>query len=250
MQFRAIVAAAVWAAASTIGCANLANAASYQVSPAGIELSQNKPADALTVENASGDTLVIQVRVFRWTQVNGQDQFEPATDLAASPAVVRVPGNGSQLVRILRTTNTPVTQELAYRLIVDEIPNPQQAHDTKEKPKVRAGISFAIRYSVPVFVVPGQADNANKPKANLTAQLLTDPTPALLVTNKAPNRAQLGDLQIGDKKIDGLSGYVLAGNSARVRIPKGAKVDAGTQVKVNVNGSPQTLTVTAGAAAP
>jgi fimbrial chaperone protein len=66
-----------------------------------------------------------QVRVNAWTQSNHQDILTPSKDLIASPMVLTIPAGQRQLVRLIRANAGNNSSEQAYRLIVDELPNPQ-----------------------------------------------------------------------------------------------------------------------------
>src|SRR5690606_35050558 len=115
-------------------------AASLQVAPTSLFIDAERNADGLTLSNSGAQSLYAQVRVFRWSQVDGEDRLEPTTDVAISPPMVELPLGGEQLVRVIRPISPPTEMESSYRVIVDEIPT-QDADDDQR-------LCFVLRYSV------------------------------------------------------------------------------------------------------
>src|SRR5919205_254856 len=126
-----------------------AGAASLQVTPLLIEVAPPGSTSTLTLRNESPRPISAQVRVFRWTQANGQDVLEPTDAVVASPPLVSLAPRVNYAVRIVRTNRQPVAKEEAYRLIADELPDPSRQ---------RSGtINIVLRHSVPVFFKPEDA---------------------------------------------------------------------------------------------
>jgi fimbrial chaperone protein len=114
-----------------------------------LDLSAGTKTAALTVRNDAQEVLV-QAEMMLWEQVDGEDRLTPTRDLLVSPAVFTLPPNGSQLVRVaLRHVPADVTRELAYRLILQEVPQPANPD--------AAGLRVTLRLSVPVFVATAGA---------------------------------------------------------------------------------------------
>src|SRR5260221_9738496 len=102
-----------------------AEASSLQVTPVRIQVMSPSASAAITVSNPGDDEIAAQVRVFKWTRVNGKDQLEPTREVVASPPLTKLAPGQPYVVRIVRVDPRPVVGEEAYRLLVDEIPNPQ-----------------------------------------------------------------------------------------------------------------------------
>lgn len=97
-----------------------AAAASLQVTPILVDVAaEGAAATSVTLKNSSGKPVNAQLRVFRWTQANGQDQYEETTDVAASPPMVTMKPNGEYVIRVVRTSRAPVHGEESYRLVAD-----------------------------------------------------------------------------------------------------------------------------------
>ena len=136
----------VCAAALVIAAIAPASAASLQVSPVTLELQAPTAAATLTLNNPGATPLKAQIRVMRWSLVDGHERLEPATDIVASPPMAALQPRTDYTVRIVRLSKqAPVTEE-TYRLLVDEIP---------DKGSVAPGtVTMAFRYSIPVFFYP------------------------------------------------------------------------------------------------
>lgn len=222
--------------------APVAHASGLQVSPIGLRLATSSPAEAMWLTNTGSGTIHAQVRVFRWTQVDGKDVLEPSRDLVVSPPMVSIAPGDRQLVRVIRQVS-PATDgtETAYRVLVDELPV-----DGSDKP----GLNFVLRYSVPVFLAPAGDPGM---KATLQASWETTPDgPRLRVRNQGNGHAQIADVtwQGSDGKrsplLPGLVGYTLPGATMSWKLPENAQHGGGT-VRARVNGetSESTLVVDA-----
>jgi fimbrial chaperone protein len=88
----------------------------------------------------------VQVRVFRWTVVDGNDVLEPTRDVVASPPMtVLVPG-AENLIRVVRVSDKPPADGERYRLLIDELPDPNRQ---------RAGrVNVLVRHAIPVTFLP------------------------------------------------------------------------------------------------
>lgn len=188
-------------------------AASLQVSPVVFEMPAGKAADTLTVHNDGTTGLHAQVRVFRWTQVNGEETTEPTSDVVASPPMILVDAGGDQVVRLVRVSKKPVVGEETYRVIVDELPD-----KSSQKP---GQISFTFKHSIPMFFTTEQ-----DAKSQLTWGLEKHgDTTFIAARNDGNRRVRIGGLTLkaaGAKDFvlgKGLNGYVLSGSSMRWALP-------------------------------
>lgn len=212
-----------------LGCALAlsAPAASLQVAPTSITLQPRQNADGLWLSNTGGDPLHAQVRVFRWTQVDGEERLEPTRDITISPPLIELPAGQRQLVRVIRLGAPPTDVETSYRVIVDELPIPETAPSPGGTGK-RAGLEFTLRYSLPVFLLPASAGTAesSQPQPVLQAKVLQNGTTAQLeISNTGAAHAQVSELVFVDAAgrrhvvREGLAGYVLPGERKRWPIP-------------------------------
>lgn len=227
----AIVACAVLLAAGAP-----VHAASLQVSPTSVTLQAERNADGLTLRNTGTTTLHAQVRVYRWTQHDGDDRMEPSRDIAASPPMVELAPGAQQLVRVIRLAAPPATSETAYRLIVDELPLESTGGEA------RPGLQFVLRYSIPVFLLPqGGAEVAPA----LRVRVGSDGEGSFIqIDNDGLRHAQVADLAYVDAGggrhvvAPGLSGYVLPGAHKRWQLPSTFTVSNTGTFKARINGEP------------
>lgn len=222
-----------------------AQAATLQISPVSVNFGPATNASGLTLINPSDAALYGQVRVFRWTQVNGDDQLSPTEDLIASPPLIQVGGKADQLVRLVRRQAAPAPVEQSYRLLIDELPGPE---DT-----TGGGVTIRLRYSVPVFIEPA-LPNA---QAVLTWHIVHAANHWVLsVMNTGVRHAQISGVTVysadGTPYVvsKGLLGYALAGagRSWQVDLPGNAAISDGSKIHAMVNAVPSDATVALGSA--
>lgn len=234
-------AALAFALAAMAAVAPAAFASGLQVSPIGLHVAASDQAEALWLTNTGSDTLHAQVRVFRWTQVDGKDVLEASHDLVVSPPMVTIAPGDRQLVRVIRQVAPPSDgTEAAYRVVVDELPV-----DGADK----GGLKFVLRYSVPVFLAP-----AGDPTVSATLQsnwVDTPNGPRLSVHNTGTGHAQVADVTqagVGTKGIalvPGLVGYVLPGSTMAWPLPADARRAGALRARINGEASESTLVVDA-----
>lgn len=117
-----------------------------QVSPVGVEVPSPGATATLTLRNGGTDPLNAQIRVYRWSQVDGEEKLEPTEDVVASPPIVTLSPNTDYTVRLVRVGKRPVAAGESYRLLVDELPEP--------KGQQSSAVTLVMRYSIPVFFYP------------------------------------------------------------------------------------------------
>ncbi|AJO79527.1 molecular chaperone [Pseudomonas sp. MRSN 12121] len=227
-------------------------ASSVLIWPIDPVLEADQQASALWLENRGTETANLQVRVFAWSQSGFEDQYQNQRDVIGSPPVAKIAPGQKQLVRLTRTRDIPPGQELAYRIIIDEIPSAQPA-TAEGDGKTAAAIRFQMRYSVPLFAYGAglwskeDSTRQRDPKSAGVPQLswrkvAVDGRNYVEVRNQGAVHARLTDVafkQAGQTRpvVEGLLGYVLPGASMRWPLPAAPTADAALQVRIN--GAPQ-----------
>jgi fimbrial chaperone protein len=210
-------------------------AATLQISPVMVELPAQANATGITLKNPGDKPLFGQVRVFRWDQANGEDTLTPTQDLVASPPLIQIGAHADQLVRLVRTLAGPASAEQGYRVLIDELPEPDVAPTS--------GVTIRLRYSVPVFVEP--AADVGQPK--LSWHLSHGAQNWMLrVDNTGGKRAQIAAVQLIDNTGNaypinkGLLGYALAGRERNwpVTLPENIARNGPLKVRAAVNSLP------------
>ncbi|RDJ26833.1 molecular chaperone [Bosea caraganae] len=121
---------------------SFASAASLQVAPVLLDIPAPGAATTITLRNTDLQPITAQIRVFRWTQSAGEDRLEPTSDVVASPPLIDLRSRQDYTVRVVRVSGGPVAKQEAYRLVIDELPRPQQRSGT---------VALVLRHVVPVF---------------------------------------------------------------------------------------------------
>eukprot|EP01037_Dinobryon_pediforme_P014295 gene14297-14418_t len=195
------------------------------VSPIILELTAPVSSGTVTLKSASDDPAKIQLRVMKWSMVNGEDRLEPATDVVVSPPFVTVMPSAPYTARVVRLATTPLQGEENYRLVIDEIlVNPQTGVR-------KVQFNFAVRQSMPVFF-----RKANFAPINIVWKLVRDGNKLMLQgQNNGDEHARLESLAVKDSAgkavltTTGLSGYIL-GHSSKTwelsRVPAGVNLNA------------------------
>jgi fimbrial chaperone protein len=174
------------------------------------------------------------VRVYRWTQENGEDKLTPSRDLMISPPMLQIAAGDRQLIRVIRAAAPPGPVEGAYRVIIDELPVETQG---------QKGLQFVLRYSVPIFIGAAAGESAGAPQLNWSVRREGD-RPVLEVANNGRTHAQLADLKFVDpagrrtEVHPGLMGYVLPGAQMRWSLKSSAATFAtGGTLESMINGT-------------
>ncbi|PCR93759.1 molecular chaperone [Pseudomonas fluorescens] len=208
-------------------------ASSVLIWPIDPVLEADQQASALWLENRGSETANLQIRVFGWSQNGFQEQYQNQRDVIGSPPVAKIEPGQKQLVRLTRTREVPPGQELAYRIIIDEIPSAQPP--AADAGKTAAAIRFQMRYSVPLFAYGAglwskeDTTRQRDPKGIGLPQLswrtvAVDGRPYVEVRNQGAVHARLTDVALrqgGQSKplAEGLLGYVLPGAVMRWPAP-------------------------------
>jgi len=226
--------------ASALLWAGAAAASSLQVSPVSFDLSAGTKTAQLTLQNLGDAPLDAQIRVFRWSQVNGEEQLTPTGDLVASPPAANLAPHQDYIVRLVRIVDKPVEGEESYRLLVDELPPPLPANRTVST------VRLFVRYSVPVFF----AQSDSSPQLTWSASVV-DHRLRLLVRNDGSQHIRISALKVEGPDLDvafgqGLIGYVLAHSTAQWTARSVLKNAApGTPLKITAQGENGPVSATA-----
>jgi fimbrial chaperone protein len=181
--------------------------AAIVVEPVLLDIDAPAVAGALKLRNTDQADVSIQTRVFRWIQSDGQETLSPATGVAASPPIVTLQPGSDYTVRVVRTSETPVSGEESYRVVVDELPDSRKDQANT--------VNILIRQSIPVFFRAKRLTRAN---VSWTYRIEGNQV-EVFATNTGDDRLRVASLRLHDKfgkEIlfgNGLVGYVLGRSS-------------------------------------
>jgi fimbrial chaperone protein len=196
---------------AAVHCTTAAAKGHLQAGPTLVEISPQAGASRLTLANSGDAALGAQVRVFAWSQVDGEDRLAPATDVAISPPIARIAPGGEQVVRVVRTGVAPTGRDRTYRLVVDELPGDDTSTST--------AVSVRLQYVLPLFL---RAAGAAAPALDCRVAVAT-----LSCINRGGQAAQLGRSALADAAghsavlSKGLFGYVLPASERRWNLEAG-----------------------------
>lgn len=187
----------------------LAAAAEWNVDPIRVELSSDHQTAAIIVRNDSDQPSSMQIQAVAWSQVDGKDVYTPTRELLVSPPVVTIAPKSDQVIRVALRRQPHATNELAYRINLQELP--------VEPLRQTTGINVALRVGLPVFV-QSQTGKA-RPELAWTVSRMPDNTLKVGVQNQGSAHIQISDFALynpgSEQAITGEAGsrYVLAGQS-------------------------------------
>ncbi len=202
-----------------------ANGASLRVSPVLVDLSAPASASTLRIWNDAQRVINVQVRIFRWSQINGQDVYTPTRDVVVSPPMTQLRGGAENMIRVVRTSKAAILAEERYRVIVDELPQGVQ--------RQTGTVSLVVRHSIPVFFSPGAI---SPPKPAWSIRRMRGGY-EVNVTNTGGKRIRIANLQLlsggtAIAKHNGLVGYVLGGSKATWFIPASGGKAGGSSLTI------------------
>ena len=183
----------------------------------------DRGAAAVWLENRGREPALMQVRVYRWSQPDGVDRFVEQDEVEASPPIVEIPAHTRQMVRLTTPREQRPPGENAYRVIIDEVPLPEN-----EAPGGNA-VRLQMRYSIPLFVHGAPLDSAATPPTVQLRCSLARWAPGggeIRFTNAGSRHARLLNLhfETGRGSVplgEGLLGYALPGSTIVRKLPAG-----------------------------
>ncbi len=145
------------AVAVLLALGGAARASDYSVSPIPVAVPIGTKTAAMTVRNRGSQPLHLAVRVFDWKQTaDSALVLTPNTALVVYPRSLTVAPSTQQTVRI-GLPATSGSQEIAYRVLFEELPNPSALTGVKG-----AGVLVRTNIGVPLFLEPASATAAQK----------------------------------------------------------------------------------------
>ncbi len=88
--------------------------------------------------------MTVQLSGVRWYQDDrGEDHYEKTREIILFPKIVEVKQGEERVVRVAYRGRPGIRQEKSYRLFAQELP---------KKSEASGALSFALRFSVPIFI--------------------------------------------------------------------------------------------------
>ena len=230
---KSIIATAALTTTLALGAGLPAQAGSLQVEPVLVDVTAPGAASTVTLRNEGNAAIDAQIRVFRWSLVDGQEKLEPTEDVVASPPTVTLTPNGQNIARIVRVSKQPVTGEESYRLLVDQLPDLSQQKN--------GAVNLLVRYSIPVFF--GAANKKNPTVA--WSYVVKGDKVTLMARNNGDRRLRISALTLRDASGhsisfgNGLAGYALGQSTKSWTVPgRGFAANGSASISAQSDGGP------------
>lgn len=146
-----------WRAGAGLLAALLASGpalAQVLISPVVVEVGARQRVAAVTVtlSDKARVPMRLQAEILRWRQdVQGASVTAPSDDLLVSPPIADLQPGDKQVFRVALRGPRPSPEELAYRLILENVAKPVAAAAASSPGMI---IKFRMRYDLPVLVAP------------------------------------------------------------------------------------------------
>ena len=198
----------------------IVNAGSFSVTPLRIDLSKAESTRVINLHNLESKPVTVQLQILSWSHKDGTDQLMPTRDIIVTPQIFHLKANSLQIIRagLLRKPDT--NEELSYRLIIEEIPEPPSAEFT--------GAQLALKLNLPVFVAPEQT---SKPQLEFQSHVQADGKLKLRIVNLGKVHTKIQQFVIfAEAKADKIlakhdkSLYVLPGQARNLALKTEAHV--------------------------
>ncbi|WP_321891686.1 molecular chaperone [Burkholderia cenocepacia] len=240
-------------AALSLACASAAQAAaSVMIWPIDPVIESDQRAAALWLENRDTRPVTLQIRVLGWREGGGEDLYtEDQNRIAGSPPMATVPPGKRQLIRLTRLAESAPGTEDAYRVLIDEIPYPDDGSAPQDG-RAQLGVKFQMHYSIPLFVYGQGLWTKENPERKRDPATAARPVLSwhlargggkrwLVMTNRGQVHARITQVAFDAQgaRMDvarGLLGYVLPGAQMRWELPESVKLAAQSKLVATVNG--------------
>jgi fimbrial chaperone protein len=138
-----------------------AYAADLAVLPVGLSLSANYTKGMITVSNQGKEAVVIQAETVSWKQLDSENQYEPTQELLVNPPLFTIHPGRSQVLRVGLRQVKPVKQEIAYRLLLREVPNAPLSNEQVDEGK-QGNIRVLLQLSLPIYIAPAVSSSQSQ----------------------------------------------------------------------------------------
>jgi fimbrial chaperone protein len=230
-----------------------AEAATITIWPVNPVVSSRDRATAVWMENRGTSPATMQVRLLRWDIENFDNHYVEQEDIVVSPPIATVAPGARQLLRLIKVRPIPAGTEQAYRVFIDQLPDPAAPQPTSAN-TTSMGVTFRMRYSLPLFAYGEGLEPVDRRTeagaaaaaagTSLSWRIVEDDGARWLeIRNAGTRHARLTDVRLitPDARTplaNGLLGYVLPGRTMRWPVTAESQAVA---LELSVNGLPMTL---------
>ena len=188
------------------------HAGSFGVAPTRLDFDKGAKSGVIEVSNDDERKLSFQLKLFEWKQgPDGKDQYVESQDLIYFPQLFSVNAHDKRIIRVGLKGVAALPAERAYRLFIEEMPDPATGAGGAE-------VKVVLRFGVPLFVAP------ESPRKAFTFDNVEVAKGKLLMTirNGGNQSAKFEFLRVrrGDAVVAEAAGwYILAGATRTFELP-------------------------------
>lgn len=201
-----------------IASINVVYAGSFKVFPLKLDLNQKSKTTLFKITNTGKSEVIIQLETVKWQQdENGEDLYEPTTDIVYFPKILKIAVGEQRLIRIGYRAGKAGVSEKTYRIFAQELP---------QLGKQSSALKFSLRFSVPIFVYSFKSE----PRAEISSSDITNGYLNVFLKNSGDKHFVVKSIFVtglresGQEMFNAVSGgwYVLPGNtkSFSVKLPE------------------------------
>ncbi|GAA4007697.1 molecular chaperone [Deinococcus rubellus] len=190
--------------------------------------------------NTGANAEQFTVKVVSWTMQDSQNVYSPSRDLVVNPSSFSVKPGETQVIRI-GLLKKPGAAELAYRVMVTQVPNEDTPTTNKTVKGVEMSFKQVVSFGLAVYVTGATAT------PNMSYQVARDGNDLLVRMTNAGNRHQVyGEaiFKADDRSLTLPSYAVLTGVTYTARLKDWGNVRGPLTLSfVNVNGETKNETL-------
>jgi P pilus assembly chaperone PapD len=161
-----------------------AEAVSIRVTPTKVELSTDGRAASVRIKNESDQPTTVQALAMPW--ISAEDRSKPVQEILVVPPIVDLQAGSEQTIRLVARGMEAETNEKAYVLRFNEVPNSAQIEGS--------GLAFVLNVELPLFVTP----RAAKPEPVWTLEKTADGQPSLSLMNLGSAHLRVGSFALAE----------------------------------------------------
>lgn len=187
-------------------------AGAFGVSPIRIDLDRSVRTGLITLTSDDDRKLYFQLKLFEWTQTaTGEDEYRESGELVFFPQILTLEPKDTRLIRVgLKAPPAPV--ERAFRLFIEELPEPGESASSG------AQIAVRLRFGVPIFLTGAKVEA----RPEIAATNLSKGAVRVAIRNSGDRQIRFEELLVlqGEKFVGKSAGwYVFPGVTRSFTVP-------------------------------
>ncbi len=191
-----------------------ARGASFGVSPIRLDLDPASRTGLVTVSNEDAKRIYFRLKLAEWKQgAEGDDSYADSSDLIYFPQTLVIEPKEKRVVRV-GIKGPPPVAERAFRLYIEELPDPD------EPAPAGTAVAVRLRFGVPIFLSQGKG----APKPEMVSAASTKGAVRVAIRNSGDRQIRFEEVTLtlgpGGKALGRIPGwYVFPGATRAFVVP-------------------------------